>query len=197
MSNGHSNQFAKPIAPRVTLGAINGLDFFILAAAGMVAACALALVPTPIRVPGHAILKAALPIAAGVALVARPMAGTLASSFGLLASAILMLLGMGHLSMAAMVSLVSFGPAVDFALRNTSGKWHTLFRLSLAGLAANLLAFSVRWGSALFQNDLLHSLGSRQFVASALLSFVVCGLAAGGIAGLLYSCRRGDSGVSP
>lgn len=197
MSNGSFKQFARPVASQVLLGAIGGRGVLILVGAGVVAACALALVPTPIRVPGHAILKAALPIAGGMALVARPMAGTIASASGLFTSAILLLLGVGHLSTAGLVSLIAFGPAVDLALRNASGKWHTLFLLTFAGLAANLLAFGVRWGSAFYQNDLLHSLGSRQLVASAFLSFAVCGLAAGGIAGMLYLCRRSVSGISP
>jgi hypothetical protein len=197
MPNGNFNQFAKPLATRVSLGVFSSTEGLILVGAGIVAACALAFVPTPLRIPGHAILKAALPIACGVALVSRPLSGTVASTSGMLTSTILMLAGIGHLPAAAIVSLVSFGPAVDFALRKASGKGSTIFCLAIAGLGANLLAFSARWGSALYQNDLLHSLSARQFLTSALFSFVLCGLAAGVIAGLFVLLRRRVLGISP
>jgi hypothetical protein len=197
MSNESFNQLANPVAPGARLGALSADRVLILVGAGVVSACAIAFLQTPLRIPGHAIFKAGLPIAGGIALVSRPLAGTVASASGMFTAAIFMLVGIGHLSAAAMVPLIAFGPAADLARKNANDRWSILLRLGLAGLGVNLLAFSVRWSGAFFQNDLLHSLSFRQFIATALVSFALCGLGAGGIAGVIYACRRGDSEISP
>lgn len=161
-------------------------ELLILALAGGVATCFVAFMPMPIRVPGHAILKATLPLMCGVALVPRPFAGTMAGLTALVTTAIFLVLGIGHLQGAAVTSLLAIGPAFDWALRRSNNqRWHLYLRFAIAGLAANVCAFVVRWGLALFQTESLHTLNMQQVAWGAFLSFSLCGIAAGLISGAI------------
>src|SRR5262245_55886619 len=97
--------------------ALTALELLILTIAGALAACFVAFFSTPLQIPGHAILKATLPIACGVALAPRTWSGTIAGSSAAITSALLLLFGMGHLQPAAMTSLLLVGPAFDLASR--------------------------------------------------------------------------------
>ncbi len=100
--------------------------------------------------------------------------------------------GFGHLQAAAVTSLLALGPAIDWALRRANGgRWQLYLRFALAGMAANLCAFAVRWGLALFQADGLHPLNMQHFVFGAFLSFTVCGIAAGLMSGVI--CFRNSA----
>ncbi len=172
--------------------ALSVRELLILILAGGIATSFVALLPMPIRVPGHAILKATLPLMCGVALVPRHWAGTMAGLAALVAAAIFLMLGIGHLQAAAVTSLLTIGPAMDWALRGAnSGRWLLYLRFALAGMAANLCAFAVRWGLAMFQADSLHPLNMQQFVLGAFLSFTVCGIAAGLLSGVI--CFRNSA----
>ncbi len=161
-------------------------ETMILAVAGAAAAAAVAFLPMQLRIPGHAILKATLPIVCGIALVPRPLAGTIAGSAAMFSSAIFLLMGVGHLPAAAMASLIAIGPAIDVALRGAKPDSASLYlRFAVAGLLANLCAFVVRWGTALLQADHWQSLNFRQMGLWALVSFAICGLAAGLLSGVV------------
>lgn len=161
-------------------------EVIVLAVAGSAAASAVAFLPMPFRIPGHAILKATLPIVCGIAFVSRPWAGTIASSSGMFTSAIFMMLGVGHLQAAAMGSLIAIGPAIDFALRGAkSGSASLYLRFAVAGLIANLCAFAIRWATAMLQADQWQSLNFRQMVLWSFVSFALCGLVAGLVSGVV------------
>ena len=173
-------------------GVLSLSELLILIVAGALATTFVAFLPMPIRIPGHAILKAALPLMCGVALVPRPFAGTMAGMASLVTVAIFLMLGIGHLQGAAVTSLMAMGPAIDWALRGSDGgRWQLYLRFALAGLAANLLAFTVRWGLALFQAESLHSLNMKHMALAALASFMLCGIAAGLISGVI--CFRTEN----
>ncbi|QDU89848.1 hypothetical protein Pla175_32440 [Pirellulimonas nuda] len=162
----------------------------LLAVAGVLAACAVTFLPTPIRAPGHAILKATLPIVAGVALAPRLWAGSLCGAAAAASTGLMLGLGLGNLQPAAVAALLAIGPAIDLAMRGAGrGGWTLYLRFALAGLAANLFAFAVRWGVAWLALDgaRLHTM--QQIGPGALASFALCGLAAGLVSGVL--CFRG------
>jgi hypothetical protein len=163
-------------------------ELAILGLAGVAATLTIAFVQTPLRIPGHAVLKAALPLAFGMAFVTRPLAGTIAGSASLFAGAILLLAGVGNLQAAAMVSLLLCGPAFDWARNKADSSRHALIaRFVLAGLFVNLAAFAVRFGAAFWQADGWHPLNFRVLGSMAIVSFAVCGIVAGLMCGAM--CR--------
>jgi hypothetical protein len=164
-------------------------ELAILGLAGVAATLSMAFLQTPLRIPGHAVLKAALPLALGMAFVARPLAGTMAGSASLFAVAVLLIAGVGNLQSAAMVSLLLCGPAFDWARSrdNDTSRFATLTRYALAGLAVNLSAFAMRFGTAFWQSDGWHPLNFRTLGSTAILSFAVCGIMAGLVCGA--TCR--------
>jgi hypothetical protein len=161
-------------------------ELLIIILAGAAAAVAVAFLPLQIRIPGHAVLKATLPIVCGIALVPRPWVGTMSGLAAMMTAAIFFLLGIGNLQAAAVTSLLVIGPAIDLALRGAKvGSAQLYLRFAFAGLLANLCAFGVRWGIALLQTGSLHPLHMKQMALWALESFSLCGLAAGVISGVL------------
>jgi hypothetical protein len=165
-------------------------ELAILGGAGLTAALAIAFVQTPIRIPGHAILKAAVPFACGMALVSKPLAGTVAASASLFTAAVLLLAGVGNLQAAAVVSLSLTGPAFDWALNRShdTSRFAALTRFALAGFAVNIAAFVVRFGTAFWQAEGWHPLNFRTLGTAAIVSFALCGIVAGIFCGEL--CRQ-------
>lgn len=164
-------------------------ELAILGGVGLAATVAIAFVQTPIRLPGHAILKAVFPLACGMAFVAKPLAGTVACSASLFTAALLLLAGFGNLQTAALVSLLLVGPAFDWARsKNNLNRIAKLSRFALVGCAVNLIAFVVRWGTSFWQADGWHLLNFRALGSAAIVSFAVCGIGAGIVCGIL--CRE-------
>ena len=104
--------------------------------AGAAAGCLSCLVRLHLGIPGHAILRAMVPIALGLALVPRRGAGSLMGAGALTAA-----LAAGGGGIGATTSLLLLGPAIDVAL--SRGR-HVYLALVLAGVASNLVAFAVR-----------------------------------------------------
>lgn len=172
-----------------TSRAIGAAELLILIGAGLIAACAVAFLPLQLRIPGHAILKAALPIVCGVALAPRRFAGTVAGiSAGLTAEALLVT-GWAHLPAAALTSLLAIGPAIDIAKRGArSAGWPLYLRFAAAGLAANAIAFAVRWSTAALALDGFNLHMLPKFGLGVLASFAICGIVAGLISAII--CYR-------
>jgi hypothetical protein len=189
---------SKPARAAVRQGDLAGIEIqfttrelAILGLAGVVAVLAVAFVQSPLRIPGHAVLKAALPLACGMAFSGKPLAGTVAGSASLFTAAVLLLAGFGNLQAAALVSLLLIGPALDWGRRETQINhfgWFT--RFALAGLAVNLVAFVVRWGTAFWQADGWHPLNFRTLGSAAMVSFALCGIIAGVICGAMCRARK-------
>jgi hypothetical protein len=139
--------------------------------------------------PGHAILRAFLPLAAGLALIPRRGAGTIMAGGGLAASTALMGLGVGHVQPPALVGALVLGPLLDWTLRSASRGWSIYLRMILCGMAANLLAFAARFTSALAGWDPVTSRPFVEFWPTALFSFLLCGALAGLLCALI--CFRG------
>ncbi len=163
-------------------------DFTFLFIAGVAATTLVACLPTPIRVPGHVILKAALPLACGLAFVRRPWSGSIAGASALATAALFLVLGVGHLQTAALVSLLALGPAMDWSRRSVAKGPHFILRFAFAGLVANMLAFVTRWGVAWLSADGWHPLNFQHVAYGAFWSFALCGLAAGLLCGVF--CYR-------
>jgi hypothetical protein len=170
---------------------LGGIELFALIIAGTLATLAIAFIPLQLRVPGHAILKATLPIVLGVALVPRPFAGTISGLAAMGSVGTLLAMGTATFQPAAVMALVAIGPAIDLALYRTRTGGRSLYlRFAAAGLLANLFAFAVRWGMAWLELD--GSAHTMQRIGIwALLSFAACGVAAGLVSAVI--CFRSQS----
>src|SRR5262249_55100060 len=147
---------------------------------GVVAALAVAFVSPQMRVPGHAILKATLPIVLGVAVVPRWFSGTIAGIASAATVGCLLATGRGNLQPAAVTALLAIGPAVDLAMsRAGAAGWRLYLRFAIAGLLANMLAFAVRWGAGAIEPAGAQHHMMNQPSLVRLLSFAACGLIAG------------------
>lgn len=146
-----------------------------------------------LRIPGHAILRIVFPMAIGLAVVPRRGAGTVMAGSALLTSLSLRMGGFAgdELSLGALTSLTSIGPILDWTLRRSTGGWRLYLDFALAGLAGNLLALFVR---GMAKATGFEHAGGRPLVAwiaQASVTYVVCGLVAGLLGGLiLFSARR-------
>jgi hypothetical protein len=160
---------------RVNLAAEIG----VMAAAGVAAALAIGLVRMQIRMPGHAILRAVLPMAIGLSLVPRRSVGSVMSICAGVTVGLLHFGGFGRFQPAAVVGLIAIGPLLDLAMIGTGQGWRLYLRFILAGIAANLLSYESRLATAYFG---FNEPGSRQFASfwlPAIVSFTLCGALAG------------------
>lgn len=151
-----------------------------LLGAGAVAAVAIAVLSLGIRVPGHAILRAALPMVAGIALVPRRLAGSVMALGAATTAALMFAAGAVHWQPASLVALLALGPAIDLAMAGANSPgWWIYVRFAGAGALANSLAFAVRAGSAWLAVDGPGPHRLNQFGWPVFLSFALCGAAAG------------------
>ncbi len=193
-----------PALPR-TVDRISASEFALLLACGALAAMAVCGLHLSFRVPGHAILRAVFPMAAGLAIVPRRAAGAVMAASALFTTAALRLGNLGEIQFAALVSLLVFGPMLDLALVGAPVGWKLYTRFAAAGAAANLVAFAVRYAFALLfarggrgntmgggmENNggfgqLAGGLDFLSFWPLALLTFTLCGAAAGGVSAAVW-----------
>lgn len=183
-------------------------ELALLFACGSLAALAVCTVHLSFRVPGHAILRAVFPMAAGIALVPRRSAGLVMAVGALLATVGLRIGNVGEIQSAAFVSLVAFGPLLDLALAGAPIGWKLYARFAAAGAAANLIAFAVRYALAFFiargsggGNGTGGGFGAGlggghdflSFWPLALVSFTLCGAVAGLVSAAVWFRLRADS----
>lgn len=171
---------------------ITALEVTVLVACGALAAVAVATLASPIRVPGHAILRAVFPMAAGLALVPRRGAGATMAVGAVLGALTLRLGGYGVIQPAAMMGLVALGPAIDLAMARAPGGWRLYLRLAAAGAAVNVLAWVVRFAFAATVVSAGRGGGAGaghdfyDFWPAALASYALCGAVAGLVSGAAW-----------
>jgi hypothetical protein len=127
---------------------ISAREIVILLTCGALAALAVAMIHLSFRVPGHAILRAVFPMAAGLACVPRRGAGLVMTAGAILTTALLRVGDFGDIQSAALVSLIALGPLLDLALAAAPLGWRLYARFAAAGAGANLLAFAARFAFA-------------------------------------------------
>ena len=161
------------------------VEFSFLLGMGAVAALATVLLDFSLRLPGHAILRTILPMAAGLAFVPRKHAGA-TMSLGALMAALGLALGGGRLPGAgAATSLLLTGPLLDLATRQARNGGRVYLGFALAGLASNSCALLVRAAGKLAGIDAMGTRPLGSWLAVALLCYALCGLAAGLLSGML------------
>ena len=165
--------------PRVSV-----LEATSLVTVGVAAALATAFVRIKLQIPGHSIVFAVFPMAFGMALAPRRMAGSIMGTSALLTAAALHGGGLASIGSGALTSLCLSGPLMDLALLGVRNGRRVYVALVLSGLASNVVAFAVRAAAKLTGLE-----PGRQFAQwwpQAAVSYVVCGAVAGLISALAW-----------
>ncbi len=157
---------------------VSAVEVVTLLAAGVTAAFAMAYVRLGLRIPGNAILLAVFPMAWGLALAPRRLAGSLMSA-GAFATASALTFGGTRFGSGAFVSLCLTGPLLDVALAGARRGWRLYLGFVLAGLGTNLLAFGSRAAMKLAGTDLPGMRPLAGWWSQALLTYAACGAIAG------------------
>jgi hypothetical protein len=173
---------------------VHSLEIGVLLCAGALAAVAVVAFSPALRIPGHATLRAALPIVCGMALVPRRLAGSIMALGAGATVLVFSASGLGGWQPAAVVSLLSLGPAIDIAMtgRSVPG-WRLYLRFAAAGVLSNALAFFLRGGISLFGLDGQRTHMLARFDLGVFASFAACGVIAGLLSAIVcfqFSARR-------
>src|SRR5262249_33124900 len=134
------------------------------------------------RVPGHAILRGALPMAMGLAFVPRRWAG-IVMSIGAGATATAMsAVQVGSFPATAMLSVLALGPILDLAFLGAAKGWRLYLRFAVAGAVANLLALALKVAGVRLSIEMG---GGGQFLRFSWPVIVASYIACGALAGLI------------
>jgi hypothetical protein len=185
----HDGLFSSTRVPSVSCPGrgVSVAEVGVLMLLGVVAAAATAFLDFSLRIPGHAILRSVFPMALGLALVPRRLAGSFMSVTALGAFFLFRRMGAGG-GVGALTSLCLTGPLLDLALLGARRPWRLYLAFVLAGLGSNLAAFFVRWGFRLIGDG-----GTRpkaEWLAVAPWTYVLCGIAAGFLSALVWFHHR-------
>jgi hypothetical protein len=179
-----------------------------LTVSGVLAAASVGLIEMQLRIPGHSILQAVLPMALGLALAPRRFAGTGMSLTAIVTAIGLTRAGHGEFGAGAWTSLACLGPSLDLILWSRWGQCWPAFSVSVAGLLANGLAFIAKaiekcsmvvpplrgpgmGGGRGLSGE--RGLGRTwdEWISVAPLSYLICGLLAGLLCGIaLFHLRQ-------
>ncbi len=176
---------------------ISVAEVLLLLLCGSAAACAIGYVKLGLGIPGHAIVLAVLPMAFGLAVAPRRMAGSVMSAGAFGTAAVLGTLAGARYGGGSFVSLCLIGPMMDVALAGVRDGWRLYLGLVLAGIATNFCALVSRTGGKVLGFDLP---GARPFGAwwpQALLTYTLSGATAGLLSALFwFHLRSRRSGTS-
>jgi hypothetical protein len=138
------------------------------------------------RIPGHAILRAVFPMAAGLAIVPRRGSGLVMTIAAAITALGLHSGGIGEIQPAALVSLLALGPLLDLAMLGEPTGWQLYARFIVAGVAANLIAFATRTSlTALgYETPGSHQMERLGWIVPA--SFLLCGAVAGLVSAIAW-----------
>jgi hypothetical protein len=183
------------LSPAESDTAASSRELLILVSAGVTAAAISTFVNLDLSIPGHAILKAVLPISFGLALAPRRYAGTIMGTSALLSGLLFRGLVPGNdgLGIGAFTSLIVFGPTLDVLHRSFKKHISEWWMLALAGLATNSIAFLVRGTFKWMGKDIGFNKLFSIWFSTAIVTYAVCGILAGLICGMIFFRYQSDS----
>ena len=132
---------------------ISAVELLLLFACGAAASAAVGLAKLGLGIPGHSIVLAALPMALGLSLAPRRMAGSLMSASALGTGLLLTSVTAASYGSGSFVSLTLLGPMMDVALRHADRGRRVYVALVIAGVATNALALASRAGAKILGFD--------------------------------------------
>ncbi len=156
---------------------ISAIEVAMLLTCGAASAATIAFVKLSLGIPGHSIVLAALPMALGMSLAPRRLAGSMMRAGALTTASLLVASGAGRFGSGAFASLLLLGPMMDVAMRRARSGWRVYAALVLAGVATNLLALASRAAPKLIGIDIGRPFDSWWLQAS--ITYTLSGVVAG------------------
>ena len=132
-----------------------------------------------LRLPGHSILLSMLPMIFGLVLAPRRFSGFIMSAGAFGTASAFSLAGLAHYGSGAFVSLCLMGPMMDLALIKARAGWDLYLALVLSGIGTNLMALGSRAMSKILGLDLASMRPFGMWWAQAVVTYTLCGAAAG------------------
>lgn len=183
MNNAFANKPGLQISSRLPTLAeesrVSAKEIAVLLACGTLAAAAVGLVRLRMGLPGHAILRAVLPMAIGFALVPRRGGGSVMAFGAGIMAAVMSIAQVGSFQPAALLSVLLLGPILDLALLGKPQGWQLYARFVAAGAAANLFAYVLKVATVQLGWSVSGGRNFLSFGMGALGSFIACGALAG------------------
>jgi hypothetical protein len=177
---------AARFSPRARAERISAVELLLLLACGALAAAVVGYVKLSLRIPGHSIVLASLPMVLGLSLAPRRLAGSVMSA-GAVGTAWLLSAGGGvTYGAGAFVSLALVGPMMDVAVRHTRGGWRVYAALVLSGMAANLLALGSRAAFKILGLDAVDTRPFDSWWVQASITYTLSGAIAGLLGALCW-----------
>jgi hypothetical protein len=179
---------------------ISAVELLLLLLCGATAAATVGFVKLGLRIPGHSIVLSVFPMAFGLSLAPRRLAGSVMSAGAFGTAALLSGAGAANYGSGAFTSLCLIGPMMDLALSGARSGWRLYLGLVLSGVGANLLALASRAGAKLVGMDLA---GARPFDSwwlQAVVTYSVSGVVAGLVGAFCWfqlSTGRGEQARPP
>ena len=164
---------------------VSALELLVLLGSGAGAAAAVGMAKLGLGIPGHSIVLAVLPLALGLSLAPRHLAGSVMSAGALGTAWMLRGTGAADFGSGAFVSLCLLGPMMDLALRGAHNGWRVYAALVVAGTATNLTALASRAATKLLGLDI----GGRPFDSwwlQAMGTYTASGIVAGLVGALCW-----------
>ena len=164
---------------------VSALELLVLLGSGAGAAAAVGMAKLGLGIPGHSVVLAVLPLALGLSLAPRHLAGSVMSAGALGTAWMLQSAGTATFGSGAFVSLCLLGPMMDLALRGARNGWRVYAALVVAGTATNLTALASRAGTKLLGLDI----GGRPFDSwwlQAMGTYTASGIVAGLVGALCW-----------
>jgi hypothetical protein len=167
--------------PRITAA-----EMVLLLTCGAASAAAVGLAKLGLGIPGHSIVLAALPMALGVSLAPRRLAGSIMSGGAIGTAWLLTNVAGASYGAGAFVSLSLLGPMMDVALRGVSSGWRVYAALVLSGVATNLLALGSRAAAKVLGLDLAAARPFDNWWLQATVTYTLSGVVAGMLGALCW-----------
>lgn len=165
---------------------ISAAELLLLLMCGAAAAAVVAYVKLSLRIPGHSIVLAALPMVLGLALAPRRLAGSVMSAGAIGTAWFLSAVGAANFGSGSSVSLLLIGPMMDVAVRHARGGWRVYAALVLAGVAANLLALASRASFKVLGLDAADMRPFDSWWLQASITYTLSGVVAGLLGALCW-----------
>lgn len=169
-----------------TRGRVSAIELLLLLSCGAAAAMAVAYVKLSLRIPGHSIVLAALPMVLGLSLAPRRLAGSVMSAGAVGTAWLLTATGGTSFGAGSSVSLLLIGPMMDVAVRHARGGWRVYAALVLSGVATNLLALGSRAAFKVLGLDLADARPFDSWWLQALVTYTLSGVVAGLLGALCW-----------
>ena len=171
---------------------VSAAEMLVLIFCGAAAASAISFIKLGIRIPGHAIVLAMVPLALGFALAPRRLSGFIMSGAALSTAAVFTAAGLAQYGTGSFVSLCLMGPITDLALSKARSGWRLYLGLIAAGVVTNFLALMSRTAGRLLGVDpSWRPFGS--WLSQAIVTYSLSGALAGLIGALCFFHLRNRS----